>query len=155
MRKIESKLLLILISGLVYINNAVAVPYIDVNLGGNTTDNSMAYSADAGYRFNQYFGVEGGVTGSGSSNATQSTFYMFDGAGKATLPLGSNVSVFGKLGIGNCNSCGSNSNSDIGIFFGGGLEFDVNKNWAIQLQDYTVTGDAPNFIMFGGEFRFY
>lgn len=137
------------------IGSANATAYIDANLGDNTTDSSMAYSADAGYMFNKYVGLEGGVTGSGSSNATQSSFYMFDGAAKGILPLGSGIDIFGKLGIGDCNSCGSNANSNLGVFVGAGLEFNINKNWALQLQDYTVTGDAPNFIMFGGEFKFY
>lgn len=155
MRKNKLKLMSVVCVSYLMANHANAVPYIDANIGGNTTDSSMAYSADAGYMFNKYLGLEGGVTGSGSSNATQSNFYMFDGAAKGVLPLGSGIDIFGKLGVGDCNSCGSNANSNLGIFVGAGLEFNINKNWAIQLQDYTVTGDAPNFIMFGGEFKFY
>lgn len=153
MRKLLTNYRVLACCGL-FVGTANASPYIDANVGANTTDNSMAYSADAGYTFNKYLGLEGGVTGSGSSNATKSNFYLFDGAGKLTLPLGSNVSIFGKLGVGDCNSCGSNANSNLGVFFGGGLEVAINRNWAVQIQDYTVTGDAPNFIMFGGEFKF-
>lgn len=153
MRKILTTCLVFACCGL-FVEAANASPYIDANVGANTTDNSMAYSADAGYTFNKYVALEGGITGSGSSNATKSNFYMFDGAGKLMLPLGSNISIFGKLGVGDCNSCGSNANSNVGVFVGAGLEFAINRNWAIQFQDYTVTGDAPNFIMFGGEFKF-
>jgi opacity protein-like surface antigen len=151
----NKKYLLVIIMTMSILGHEVyASPYVDVGLGGNTTSNSMAYMADGGYKFNEYLGLEGGVTSSGSSNVTKGNFYMFDGAGKLTLPLGSQVSAFGKLGVGDCSSCGSNANSNLGVFFGGGLQFDLNRNWALQLQDYTVTGDAPNFIMFGGEFKF-
>lgn len=135
-------------------SSVYANPYIDANLGGDTTDNSMAYSFAGGYRFNQYFAAEGGLTETGSSNVTKSNFYLLDAAGKLILPLGSGISAFGKLGVGDCSSCGNSTNSNLGVLFGGGFEFDINRNWALQLQDYTVTGDAPNFIMFGGEFKF-
>ena len=146
---------LLIVVALTIVNVHADPVYIDANLGDNTTSNSMAYSGDVGYLFNRYFGLEGGVTFSGSSNVTDSNFYLFDAAAKGILPLSSIVDLYGKLGVGMCNDCGNGSGANLGVLFGGGVQFNLNKNWSLHLEDYTVTGPSPNFIMFGGEFKFY
>lgn len=142
--------------------------YIDANIGLNTSWNSLALNANGGYMFNQYFGVEGGLTYSpGYSYKTgpysyDSSYYMLDAAAKGVLPLSSVFSLYGKIGLGYNNYSAWNNpapapsyyGSNVGVLFAGGAQFNLSKQWSLHLEDYTVTGPNPNFLMFGGEYRF-
>lgn len=142
--------------------------YIDANVGLNTSWDSLGLSADAGYMFNRYIGVEGGFTYSPGYSynsgpySYSSSYYMFDAAAKGVLPLSQVFSLYGKLGVG-INNYSSWSNpapapayygSNVGVLLGAGAQFNLSKQWSLHLEDYTVTGPNPNFLMFGGEFRF-
>lgn len=150
---------------------ASAQAYIDANVGVNTSWNSLGLNVDAGYMFNKYLGAEGGVTYSPGYSYTwgpysyTTNYYMFDAAAKGVLPLSSIFSLYGKLGIGinnyssgwsGCPGCGSPdySGSNVGVLIGVGAQFNLSKQWALHVEDATVTGPNPNLLMFGGQFNF-
>jgi opacity protein-like surface antigen len=142
--------------------------YVDANIGLNTSWNTLGLNADVGYMFNRYVGVEGGLTYSPGYSynsgpySYSSSYYMLDAAVKGVLPLSQVFSIYGKLGLG-YNNYSSWDNpapapayygSNVGILIGAGAEFNLTKNWSLQVEDYTVTGPNPNFLMFGGKYRF-
>ncbi len=168
MKKISLLFCLSFVSSFVLAN-----AYIDGDIGLNTTWSSLGLSADAGYLFNRYFALEGGLTYSpgysyswtpGSSYS--SSYWMIDAAAKGILPLSDVFALYGKLGIGfnnysswssnTCNGCSGPeySGTNIGILYGIGGKFNLSSQWSLHVEDYTVTGPNPNFLMFGAEFRF-
>ena len=154
------------------VNSYAADPvYIDANIGVNTSWNSLGLNADIGYMFNKYFAVEGGFTYSpgytynyGYASSYSSSYSMFDVAAKGTLPLSNVFDLYGKLGIGfnnystwnGCNGCSGPGyyNSNVGILYVVGGQFHLARNWSLHLEDYTVTGPNPNFLMFGAQYNF-
>ena len=126
--------------------SAAAGSYVDANIGIDTGNNSLALGANYGYMFNKYIGVEGGITGSNN-------YFLYDAAAKGVLPLGV-VDLYGKLGAGINNHNGMFSNSSIGLLYGGGVAVNLGKSWQLHLEDYTVSGPNPNFLMFGGSYKF-
>lgn len=146
--------------------------YIDGDIGLNTSWSSIGLSADAGYLFNRYFGLEGGLTYSpgytyswSPGTSYSSSYYMLDAAAKGILPLSNVFSIYGKLGIGfnnysdwsgQCNGCSgpTYSGTNIGLLYGAGAKFNLSSQWSLHAEDYTVSGPNPNFLMFGAEFRF-
>lgn len=146
--------------------------YIDGDIGLNTTWSSIGLNADVGYLFNRYFALEGGLTYSpgysyswSPGTSYSSNYWMIDAAAKGILPLSNVFSLYGKLGVGfnnysswsnQCNGCSGPdySGTNIGILYGVGGKFNLSSQWSLHLEDYTVSGPNPNFLMFGGEFRF-
>lgn len=151
--------------------------YIDADVGVNTSWSELGLGVDAGYMFNKYVGLEGGFTYSPGSSynygwgSYSSNYYMLDGAVKGVLPLTEQFSLFGKLGIAfnnytttyTCNNgnpgCGNGwdgswTGSNTGVLFGGGAQFNLSRQWSLHVEDYTSTGDNPNFFMFGGQYNF-
>ncbi|MGE5491905.1 MAG: outer membrane beta-barrel protein [Actinomycetota bacterium] len=135
----------------------------------DTTD--TAWKLFGGYNFNQYFAVEVGYADLGTPK------YKYSGAGvagqmkveqnsafaaaKATLPVGSQFNLFGKLGatsnhskstwtsnIGN----GSDSDNHIKAMFGVGAEFLPIKNVGIRVEyeNYGRFGREVNNNRVGG-----
>jgi hypothetical protein len=139
--------------------------YIDANLGANTTYGyGLAAGANVGYLFNEYFGVEAGVT-YGASNTRNwnggSNYYMYDAAVKGILPLGNVFALYGRLGAAyndyaGCNGCSNSypNGSNTGILYGVGGQFNLSKTWSLHLEDYTVSGNNPNMLVLGGEYKF-
>jgi hypothetical protein len=125
-------------------NNPV---YVDANVGVNTSSNDLGLNANIGYLFNNYYGIEGGITGSNN-------YFMYDAAVKGVLPLGDVINLYGKLGIGVNNYSGTNSPNQVGLLYGAGVGFNVSRNWELHVEDYTVSGANPNFLMFGGQYKF-
>ena len=121
--------------------------YVDINSGVNTSNNNLGLNANVGYLFNRYYAVEAGLTGSDN-------YFLYDVAAKGILPLGSIVNLYGKLGVGVNNYSGTNSPTTIGILYGAGVGFNIAHNWEIHVEDDTVTGANPNFLMFGGQYKF-
>ena len=97
--------------------------------------------------FSHYIGLEGGISGTDN-------YFLYDGAVKGVVPLGNLVSLYGKLGVGINNYDGLFSNSSVGLLYGGGVSFNVAHNWQLHVEDYTVSGPNPNFLMFGAHFNF-
>lgn len=154
--------------------------YFDLSGGimnsiSNDTNTSFATSLDAGYMFNNYFGLEGGFiyspvsVQSPVSSYNTMNYYAIDAAIKGVLPLNNVFAMYGKLGItqnwfaiNGKNGGGMDSTtSSIGGLIGAGVQFNLNKNWSLHLEDdyipvlNPVSGaDNPNLVMMGGEFRF-
>lgn len=158
---------------------ASAEAYLDANAGVNTTWGSPAFNINAGYMFNQYFGVEGGLTYSGGDTETlgtissTSSYYMLDMAAKGVLPLSSRFALYGKLG----GAGGYNINNFVGalspvmptglsggLFLGAGAQFNLSNNWSLHLEDIqTINFESiqlfsghsnPNILLLGGQFNF-
>ncbi|MBY0379532.1 MAG: outer membrane beta-barrel protein [Burkholderiales bacterium] len=141
--------------------SANASPYVDGNIGANTSENTLSINGNGGYMLNKYFGAEAGLTYS-------SKYLIFDGAAKGILPLNSQFSLFGKLGIaftnysGSSSSCGqyggcsdaTNSSSSLGVLIGVGAEYNLSKQISLHVEDYTTTGSNINFLMFGTQYNF-
>ena len=121
--------------------------YVDANIGINTSNNNLGLNANVGYLFNRYYGVEAGLTGSDN-------YFMYDAAVKGVLPLSNLVNLYGKLGAGVNNYSGTNSPTTVGLLYGAGVGFNIAHNWELHVEDYTVTGANPNFLMFGGQYKF-
>jgi opacity protein-like surface antigen len=168
------KTLLVLSSLLAYSGCANAEVYVDANFGANTSWSSPVYNVNGGYKFNNYIGVEGGISYSpqykyswGPGYAYNTDYWLFDGAVKGILPLTDIFSLYGKLGLGlnnytstwnGCNGIGCSgpaySGVNLGVLAAAGVQFDLSSQWSLHVEDYTVTGSNPNFFVFGGEFNF-
>jgi len=161
------KLLGVVIS-LIFINSSYSADpvYIDANLGVNTSySGAIALGLNGGYLLNNYLGIEGGATLTAAANPNSMSnggnYYLFDAAIKGILPLGSVFSLYGKLGLGyslydNCVGCTSSpsTSSNLGLYYGAGAGFNLSNNWSLHLEDYAVTGNNPNMLMFGTEYHF-
>ncbi|MBX9866166.1 MAG: outer membrane beta-barrel protein [Burkholderiales bacterium] len=139
--------------------------YLDANIGVNTTYGAgLATGANIGYLFNPNLGLEGGITygaSNGSNWNSGNSYYMYDAAVKGILPLGDTFALYGKLGIAynyyaSCNGCsnGFNNGSNTGLLYGVGAQFNLSKSWSLHLEDYSVSGNNPNMLVAGGEFKF-
>lgn len=151
-----------------FIDSSNSNVYVDANVGLNTSWNTLGLSADVGYMFNRYLGVEGGLTYSpgysynNGSTSYNSSYWMVDAAAKGVLPLTQLFSLYGKLGLGINEYSGwsgngpspSYSGSNVGVLLGIGAQFNISRQWSLHLEDTTVTGPNPNMLMFGGEYKF-
>ncbi len=145
------KILLILLSVCAIESYAENV-YVDGDIGFNTSWGSFAWNIDGGYMFNKNLGLEGGLT---YSSGWLSDYWMFDGAVKGVLPMSDVVLLYGKAGLALNSNSGYNSGANLGLLFGLGAQFNLNKYWSLHVEDYTSTGYAnPNFLMFGGQYDF-
>lgn len=140
------KILTILLASL-SIGIASAQTYVDANVGLDTGNSNIAFSGDVGYMFSRYLGLEGGVS------ATDN-YFLYDGAVKGVLPLSGVVDLYGKLGVGINNYSGLFSNSSVVLYYGGGVAFNIARDWQIHVEDFTVSGANPNLLMFGGQYSF-
>ena len=150
-------------------------PYVDANLGVNTSWSALGLNANGGYMFNKNVGVEGGLTYSpgytynwGPGYNYSSSYYMFDGAVKGVLPLNSQFSLYGKLGLAfnnysstwnGCNgyygcSGPAYSGSNVGLLVGAGAQYNLSRAWSLHVEDFTSTGPNPNFLVFGAQYNF-
>lgn len=134
--------------------------YIDASI---IAPRMVGLNANAGYLFNQYLGLEGGLTyipSSGVNWVGTQSYYMFDGAIKGILPLGDIFSLYGKVGLGlneySMSSYGNNyaGQSNLGLLLGAGAAFNLSKDWSLHVEDIQVTGNNPNLLMFGAEYKF-
>lgn len=166
------KKILVVLLGSICITAGAENVYVDANIGMNTSWSAVGLSADVGYMFNRYVGLEGGFTYSpgysynwGGGSSWSSSYYMFDGAVKGVLPLSNMIDLYGKLGLAfnnyssswnGCSGCGGPTyyGSNVGLLMAGGVQFNLSRQWSLHVEDYTSTGPNPNFLMFGGQFNF-
>lgn len=141
------KKLIILLFTAVTTSNAIAQTYVDANIGLDTGNNNIAFSGNVGYMFSRYIGLEGGI-------AATNNYFLYDGAVKGVLPLGGIVDLYAKAGVGINNYNGIFSNSSVGLYYGGGVAFNVAHNWELHVEDFTVSGPNPNLLMFGAQYKF-
>lgn len=165
------KIMLLMLLGTSTLVTANAAAYIDANIGVNTSWSTLGLNADAGYMFNRYVGLEGGLTYSPGYSYSwgpysySTSYWMLDGAVKGVLPLTDVFAVYGKLGVAfnnytnswsGCNGCDGPSydGSNVGVLAAIGAQFNLSRQWSLHIEDYTSTGANPNFLMFGGQFNF-
>jgi OOP family OmpA-OmpF porin len=173
------KLIFAVIAGATMISAAQAQtqvpgPYIGVgvatadhvsNIGGTTGSSSDGYKASGklfgGYDFDQTWGVEAGYTDfrkshynysvnnvPGNASSDGHSFYV---AGKATMPLNEQFSVFGKLGAAqnknnlNASTIGlSRSDSKTEAYGALGAQYSLTKQVALTLE-YERYGKSKDF----------
>ena len=146
---------------------------IYVNAAGeyNSTWGNYALGLNGGYEINRNLSAEVGYTYSPGysyyydNGSTFNTAYsMFDLVAKASLPLTDSISIFGKAGPAynhyaswnGCNNCSgpTYSGNSYGIYYGGGIDLASSSVWDIHIEDYTVTGNNPNFVSAGLTYKF-
>jgi OOP family OmpA-OmpF porin len=142
-------------------------------LNGSSDDNDIGWKVFAGYRFNQWFGVEGsyvdlgtfkydysgsyqGLSGTG---AVKYEAYSWNLAGVARYPFGNGFSVQAKAGaaftnaknefsltIGPVNDSGSEKKSNTNFLWGlgAGYDFTPNLGMLLEYENFGEFGDADN-----------
>jgi len=180
------KLLAFILCAVVYVSHADMNDvsdnhvYFDFNAGAMNslsvdTNTSYAGNINAGYMFNNYFGIEGGVIyspvgilGPAAANNVMN-YYSLDAAVKGVIPLSSVFALYGKVGltqnvfvINSKNVSGMDSTTDsIGGIIGAGAQFNLSKNWSLHLEDDYIPvlnpvygAGNPNLMFAGAEFKF-
>ncbi|QNA90871.1 porin family protein [Massilia sp. Dwa41.01b] len=147
-----------------YVGVGVASADHDYRISGVDVD-SDGYKASGklfgGVELNQTFGVEAGYTDFRKSHANysvngvggtvESEGYGTYLAGKATMPINEQASVYGKLGVTHTkaklreNSLGlSGSESDNGVYAGVGVQYNLNQQVSL-LAEYERYGKKKDF----------
>ena len=115
-----------------------------------TKDTTTAFKLLAGYQFNPMFGVEAGWVHHGSSDLPLSgriaslkpeSFYA---AGTATVPLGNQFSLFGKLGLANHRTdIDGSSKTNTQAFAGVGLSYAFTQtvSGVVEYEDFGKVAD--------------
>jgi OmpA-OmpF porin, OOP family len=115
-------------------------------------DTTTAFKLLAGYQFNPTFGVEAGWVHHGSSDVKLSGLVAtlkpesFYAAGTATLPLGNQFALFGKLGLANHRTKFSGStNTNTQAFAGVGLSYAFTQtiSGVVEYEDFGEVIDGP------------
>ena len=124
-----------------------------------------------GYKFNDYFAIEGGyydfgdIIDSGSLTNPSSRLEI-EGVSLAAvgfIPASDNVSWFGKIGIHywDADTVGSistplSTNSDTDTFYGVGLDYVINDRWSLrgEIERYEVEDLDLNVGSVGVSFKF-
>lgn len=138
-------------------DTAGAAPGVGVNIDSSAT----AWKILGGYQFDKNWGVElnyvdfGKYNISAPANGTTGTADLtgWGGAVVGTLPLGSNVSLLGKLGVlrsreSLSGTFGSGSDSKWSPNYGLGLKYDINANLSgrLEVERFTNMGSNTNTI---------
>jgi OOP family OmpA-OmpF porin len=150
------------------LNTGVATGYSFTNNYGTDTGqpsgssaNNYSLGANLGYNFNQYVAAEIGYNqlwlASTPSNSSGQVG-VEDIAVKGRIPLGDIFSLYGRLGVGGYQnvdaSSGGSFANNIGVLYGAGAEWALNKNWALRVEDWSVSGLGQNVIQAGAQFSF-
>lgn len=154
--------------------------YFDFNVGtmnslSADTSNSFGTNINAGYMFNRYYGVEGGLIYSpvsisgAASNNNSLNYYALDAAIKGVIPFSHIFSLYGKIGVSQnlFDNYSKSSNGQafstysIGGLIGAGAQFNLSKNWSLHIEDEYIPilnpvngAGNPNFVFAGAEFKF-
>lgn len=123
--------------------------------------NNYSLGANVGYNFNRYFAAEIGYNHlwlAGTENNPSGEAGVEDFAVKGTIPLGDVFSLYGRLGLGGYQNVDDNSAGNfanhLGALYGAGAEWNLNRNWALRVEDWSVTGLGQNIIQVGAQFSF-
>ena len=117
-----------------------------------TKDTTTAFKLLVGYQYNPTFGVEAGWVHHGSSDVKLSGLVAtlkpesFYAAGTATLPLGNQFALFGKLGLANHRTkFGGSTRTNTGAFAGAGLSYAFTPTVAgvVEYEDFGKVVDEP------------
>ena len=155
-----------------YIGGSYGMTNIDVDTSGTgfrADGDDTGFKIFGGFQFSKHWGAEVGyldagkasVTGPGGSADLSVTAITFAGTG--TLPLNENFSLLGKVGLWmwdtGCNGaiCVSGaSDSDTDLFYGLGVRYNFNRNWAIQAEweQFETSVDSVTLTSIGVRFTF-
>jgi hypothetical protein len=140
------KLLVLLMLCAASVTYASTDVYINANAGTSTVDSyDLAYNANAGYMFNDYFAIEGGYTWNQGNN-------FWDAAVKGILPIPI-VDIYGKAGWAFVD--GDNYNNTGALLYGVGIAFPIFPYFKINVEDYAISSyNTQNFVMAGLQFNF-
>ncbi|MCC2626284.1 MAG: hypothetical protein K0R14_2157 [Burkholderiales bacterium] len=144
-------------TGYSFTNNATGPS----NQQSGSATNNYSLGANVGYNFNQYFAIEGGYNhlwlGGSPTNQT-GQIGVEDAAVKGNIPLGCVFSLYGRAGVGGFQNVGGTSGNNlannIGVLYGAGAQWNLNNNWALRAEDWSVTGLGQNIIQFGAQLSF-
>ena len=129
-----------------YVGTAISQTAVDES---GIDDDDTGGKIYGGYRFNEYFSIEGSYYDFGD-NGEDNNELGIDGVGLAavgSIPLSDKVLIFGKIGIHAWDADISgpiegqfNDDSDEDVFYGVGLAYELNAHWNIrgELERYEV-----------------
>lgn len=151
--------------------------YIGGNLGWGKVNETVsgapkqnntgfAFSADAGYMFNQYIGAELGYNqypdetfGAGIRGNSN---YSFDIAAKGVVPINNSFNLFGKLGLASVHHnlsgpvVNARSTTKPAVYLAGGVGYDFTDNFGVNAQVAATTknGNVPSMYGVTGGLQF-
>lgn len=135
--------------------------------GKRSPDNSGGYGLKAGYRFNEYFALEGSWQQFLNFSDTTGDTDIFIGAVNGKFyPLSGMIQPYLMAGVGyekvNDDRAPSENTGGVGFNFGGGLDVYVTRNWALSVGVGYVLGASSGLgdygvvpLSFGILYRFY
>lgn len=132
---------------------------------GSSSSSGIGGGGNVGYKFMPYFALEAGYTQYANTSIKDNTgtkagtdkHYSYDLAGKGILPIvDSGVELFAKLGFGRVNShvtinsdtaasnigLSSSSHTAGGLFYGGGIQYYVMPELAVNAQWEQAQGSS-------------
>jgi OOP family OmpA-OmpF porin len=140
---------------------------------GACDEKDSAWKFFGGYQLNRNFALEASYFDYGSVSASGQTFGVpFSVSGDATafglaavgiLPLGSQFSLFGKLGLlstemdvaaAGIGGAFSESDSETGLHIGVGVMFDLGRNFSIRAEWERNDEAEIDMMSLGAQFRF-
>jgi opacity protein-like surface antigen len=148
-----------------YLGAGIASADHRFELPGTSNVDSDGFKASGkvfgGYEIDKMWGVEAGYTDfrkshasytrNGVSGRADSDGHAYYVAGKATMPVNEQVSVYGKLGVSHTQADLSASDpvlnrsvSDTGVYAGVGLQYNVNQQVAL-IAEYERYGKQKDF----------
>ena len=120
-------------------------PYVEANVGSDI-DFNLAGNANAGYKINDFFAIEGG----GALYSGKDSNYLFDLAIKAIFPFSNGVNIFAKLGGAEAHGHG---NFEPVVYYGAGVGYSFTPNFTGIVQWNTTSKNdgvgAPTLFFVG------
>ena len=148
------------------------------NASWDNGSGNWSFAADVGYQFQRYFSAElGGIytlkakyTNANGDSVNVQPWYAYL-AGKMSVPVYDNISVFAKLGAGYQKIKNSNENLTNGLYtssnwgpmFGAGVAYNITPEFYItgqwlrftgKIKDATINTTAPNIFLLGAGYKF-
>jgi OOP family OmpA-OmpF porin len=121
--------------------SASAEMYIGAGVGKSKTDSSQSsWKLNGGFQFNPNWGLELGYADLGRDHTGGVKSWSLAGTG--TMPLGSDWSLLGKLGVASNRSRLSSSADHSDMLVGVGIGYTINKNLGVRLE-YEDYGKLP------------
>jgi OOP family OmpA-OmpF porin len=156
-----------------YVGASIGDASLDEDFDGlNVDDNSMAFRIFAGWRFNDYFALEGGYhdfgdfeqafdDGGGSSIANLSADgFTLGGAG--SLPLNDRFSLTGRAGMffwngsAEINNVSQATPEDSNLYLGAGVSFNVSESFQLTADwtRYELDNAVSGVFSVGMQYQF-
>lgn len=150
------------------VNTGISTGYSFTNNSWNnsgqpsgSSTNNYSLGANLGYNFNQYFATEIGYNHlwlAASPSNSNGQVGVEDIGVKGTIPLGDVFALYGRAGVAGYQNVGGanggNFVNNIGVLYGAGAQWSLNKNWGLRVEDWSVSGLGQNIIQFGAQLSF-